>query len=102
MANRYANKRLRAACRERMAARGETYQQARQGLLADRQSRAESQTDLQAVRYHGFPATLVTIEQHGTIVTLLMPSMRLWSPGYTTPWPASLLRAWMQPQGGLQ
>jgi hypothetical protein len=85
-----------------MAATGETYQQAHQGLLATRQSRSQSQTDLQAVRYHGFPATLVTIEQHGAIVTLLMPSVRLWPQGCTTPWPASLLRAWMKPQGGLQ
>lgn len=127
MANRYANKRLRAACRERMAATGETYQQARQGLLeksltkeslltnepltsslltsdvlAKRQRRSEIQTDLQSVRYHGFPATLVTIEQHGAVITLLMPALAVWPQGYPARWPASLLRSWMKPRGGLQ
>jgi hypothetical protein len=102
MANRHANKRLRAACRERMAKTGETYQQARHRLLQKRPIGAVSQTDLQPVLYHGIPATLVTIEQHGAIVTLLMPSPTLWPRGYPTRWPASMLRSWMKPMGGLQ
>lgn len=102
MANRHANKRLRAACRKRMAETGETYQQARQRLVQHRPHPAVNQTDLQPVLCHGLPATLVTIEQHGTIITLLMPSPTLWPNGYPAHWPASMLRGWMKPRGGLQ
>lgn len=83
MANRHSNKKLRAHVRQRMAATGETYQQALAELLreqAKRQglgSRELSGVDLIPARYFGWPITLAIFEAAepvGRPVILRIPS----------------------------
>lgn len=61
MANRHANKRLRAAVRARMASSGESYQRAHAHLLRKR-SAATRGVDLLTCRWFGIPITLATID----------------------------------------
>jgi hypothetical protein len=98
MANRHAHKKLRAEVRARMAATGESYQQAH-ARIATRQVSAAPQTDLVPVSYYGIPLALATIEMHGMAVAVLVPSSRLWHQGYPTQSPVPLMRAAMRSRG---
>ncbi len=99
MANRHAHKKLRAEVRARMAASGESYQQAH-ARVATRPIWATSpQTDLVPVSYFGIPLALATIEMHGMSIAVLVPSSRLWRDGYPAQSPVPLMRAAMRSRG---
>lgn len=81
MANRHRNKQLRRAARARMAATGESYQQARNSLLALREralpdqsdnDAASSGADLMAIRYFGLPLALAAFPIAGRLSVLLL------------------------------
>lgn len=61
VANRHANKRLRAAVRARMASSGESYQRAHARLLRERGALVPG-VDLLACKWFGIPITVATIE----------------------------------------
>ena len=83
MANRHAHKKLCAEVRARMAATGESYQQAH-ARIATRPSTAMPRTDLVALSYYGVPMALATIEMHGMAVAVLVPSSSRWQRGSLT------------------
>ena len=99
MANRHAHKKLRAEVRARMAASGETYQQALGRVEPRPVSRSAVQTDLVAVSYYGIPLALATIEMRGMAVSVLVPSSRLWRHGYPAQSPVPLMRAAFRSRG---
>ena len=99
MANRHAHKKLRAEIRIRMAATGESYQQAHARVATRRVSATAPQTDLVPVSYYGIPLALATIEMHGMSVAVLVPSSRLWRHGYPGQSPVPLMRAAMRSRG---
>ena len=99
MANRHAHKKLRTEVRARMAATGETYQQALARVATHPVSASAPQTDLVAVSYYGIPLALATIEMHGMSVNVLVPSSRLWRHGYPAQSPVPLMRAAMRSRG---
>jgi hypothetical protein len=77
MANRHSHKKLRAEVRARMARTGESYQQARQKLLALRRSgsasaQACSGFDLLEFRYLGKPAVLASWHSYGVPIALFL------------------------------
>jgi|CZKU01.1.fsa_nt_gi hypothetical protein len=82
MANRHAHKKLRAEIRARMAARGESYQQAYAHVATRRASATAPQTDLVPVSYYGIPLALATIEMHRILESVapevLKRNMRAW------------------------
>lgn len=98
MANRHAHKKLRAEIRARMAATGESYQQAH-ARVATRQVTTAPQTDLVPVSYFGIPVALATIESHGVSIAALVPSSRLWRHGCPAQSPVPLMRAAMRSRG---
>jgi hypothetical protein len=95
MANRHANKKLRAAIRARMEATGESYQKAREVLR--RPDVAE--TDLVACSYFGVPGALATFALRGRAFAVLIPSARGPGRGYPHPYPLGLLGAAMRTRG---
>jgi hypothetical protein len=99
MANRHAHKKLRAEVRARMAATGETYQQAHARVMNRPVSVSAVKTDLVPVSYYGIPLALATIEMHGRSFNVLVPSSRLWRKGYPAQSPAPLLLAAMRSRG---
>jgi hypothetical protein len=99
MANRHAHKKLRAEIRIRMAATGESYQQAHARVATRQVSATAPQTDLVPVSYYGIPLALATIEMHGMSVAVLVPSSRLWRHGYPGQSPVPLMRAAMRSRG---
>jgi hypothetical protein len=79
MANRHSHKKLRAEIRARMARTGESYQQARQGLLAPPSwssssvpAQACSGFDLLEFRYLGKPAVLASWHSYGVPVAIVL------------------------------
>jgi hypothetical protein len=75
MANRHSHKKLRAEARARMARTGESYQQARQRLLAPQSSvsvRAFSGFDLLEFSYFGKPAVLASWHSYGVAVAIVL------------------------------
>jgi hypothetical protein len=77
MANRHSQKKLRAAVRARMARTGESYQQARQRLLAlwpssSASAQAVSGFDLLEFSYFGKPAVLASWHSYGVPVALVL------------------------------
>jgi|SRR4051794_30486894 hypothetical protein len=77
MANRHSHKKLRAEIRARRARTGESYQQARQGLLAAPSSlsaaaQACSGFDLLEFRYFGKPAVLASWHSYGMPVAIVL------------------------------
>ena len=99
MANRHAHKKLRAEVRARMAATGESYQQAHARVATRQVSATAPQADLVPVSYFGIPLALATIEMHGMSVAVLVPSSRLWRPSYPAHSMVSLMRASMRSRG---
>jgi hypothetical protein len=99
MANRHAHKKLRAEVRARMAATGETHQQALTRIQARRPSVSAPGMDLVGFSYFGIPATLATLEMNGFTVFAVVPSSRWWGHGYPHPFPFPLVRALMLPRG---
>jgi hypothetical protein len=123
MANRHANKKLRAAIRARMASTGETYQQAREALRAwtareavrlgtarealrpraaheaSRPTTQPPKTDLVACSYFGVPGVVATMEMQGRAFAVLIPSALVWGRGYPHPFPLAPLRAAMRTRG---
>jgi hypothetical protein len=99
MANRHTNKKLRAEIRARMAATGESHQQAHARIAACRVSATRPETDLVPVSYYGIPVTLATIEMHGMAVAVLVSSSRLWRRGYPDSSPVPMMRAAMRSRG---
>jgi hypothetical protein len=99
MANRHAHKKLRAEIQTRMAATGESYQQAHARVATRRLSPTAPQTDLVPVSYYGVPLALATIEMHGMSVAVLVPSSMLWRGGYPAHSPVPLMRAAMRSRG---
>jgi hypothetical protein len=99
MANRHSHKKLRVQIRARMARTGESYQRARDHLLASERSDTPPRTDLVPFSYFGIPATLATIEDRGLTVFSVLPSSTLWQKGYPHPLPISLLRTALRPRG---
>jgi hypothetical protein len=74
MANRHSHKKLRAETRARMARTGESYQQARQRLLALQPSLTQpvSGFDLLEFRYFGKPAVLASWHSYGVPVAIVL------------------------------
>lgn len=73
MANRHANKKLRAAARDRMAATGESYQSALAGVIRRRAVWAPKvQADLLEIEIHGRPTIIAMVGVPGTDATLTM------------------------------
>jgi hypothetical protein len=99
MANRHAQKKLRAAIRARMTSAGEPYQKAREHVLSGRPPHDPPGMDLVAFSYFGLPATLATIAMPGFTVFAIVPSSRLWGRGYPDPPPIPWLRAALRPRG---
>jgi hypothetical protein len=99
MANRHTHKKLRAEIRARMAATGESHQQAHTRIEGLRVSVREPRTDLVAFSFFGVPATLATLETHGFTVFAVVPSSRLWEKGQLRPFPFPLVRALSRPRG---
>ncbi len=99
MANRHAHKKLCAEIRARMAATGESYQQAYARVATRRVSENAPQTDLVPVSYYGIPIALATIEMHGMSVAVWVPSSTLWRHGYPVQSPVPLMRAAMRSRG---
>lgn len=93
MANRHANKKLRAAVRRRMARTGESYQTARQRVLEDQQ-RTESPVDLVPFTYFGIPLTLVTSELDDIHAIAAIRHTGYPMQSYPVP-----LAAWYRPRG---
>jgi hypothetical protein len=99
MANRHAHKKLRAEIRARMAATGESYQQAHARVATRQVSAATPRTDLVPVSYYGIPLALATFEMHGMSVAVLVPSSRSWRLGDPAQSPVPLMRAAMRSRG---
>ena len=99
MANRHAHKKLRAEIRARMAATGESYQQAFARVTTGQVTATAPQTDLVRVSCYRIPLALATIEMHGMSVAVLVPSSRLWRHGYPAQSPVPLMRAAMRSRG---
>jgi hypothetical protein len=113
MANRHANKKLRAAIRARMATTGETYQRAFEALRARKGAsngiRGTSRgaprpadvprTDLVACSYFGVPGVVATMEMQGRAFAVMIPSALVWGRGYPHPFPLATLRAAMRTRG---
>jgi hypothetical protein len=75
MANRRANKKLRALTRARMAATGESYQRALSRVRSERAAILEgAAVDLIECRYHGVPMTLATFQDPRLPRLVVMPS----------------------------
>jgi hypothetical protein len=81
MGNRHGHKQLRRAARARMANTGESYQQARSSLLAQRQplplARPETEAssigaDLMPIRYFGLPLAMATFQIAGKLAVLAL------------------------------
>ncbi|MEO8183776.1 MAG: hypothetical protein ABI895_33545 [Deltaproteobacteria bacterium] len=75
MANRHSHKKLRAEVRARMARTGESYQQARQRLLARQPSltaQPVSGFDLLEFSYFGKPAVLASWHSYGVPVAIVL------------------------------
>jgi hypothetical protein len=75
MANRHHHKKLRAEARARMARTGESYQQARQRVLAPPSSaavQAFSGFDLLEFSYFGKPAILASWHSYGVAVAIVL------------------------------
>lgn len=98
MANRHAHKKLRGEVRARMAATGESYQQARARVVTG-VSGTSPRTDLLHASYYGVPVTLATIEMHGMAVAVLIPSSKVWKRGYPLSSPVPLMQAAMRSRG---
>jgi hypothetical protein len=78
MANRRANKKLRALTHARMAATGESYQRALSRVRAERAASFEdAAADLIECRYHGVPVTLATFQDPRLPRIVVMPRFEL-------------------------
>ena len=74
MANRRANKKLRALARARMAATGEGYQRSLTALRAEQSARSgEGSVDLIECTYYGVPLTLATFDDPRLPRIVVMP-----------------------------
>ena len=99
MANRHAHKKLRAEIRARMAATGESYQQAHARVATRQVSATPPRTDLVPVSYYGIPLALATFEMHGMSLAVLVPSSTWWRHGDPAQSPVPLMRAAMRSRG---
>jgi hypothetical protein len=89
MSNRHTNKKLRMRVRLRMAATGETYQQALSRILRE-EFGGRGSVDLIAARYFGWPITLAVFEATepvGYPVVMRVPSACYWGVGVAMPVP---------------
>ncbi len=93
MANRHSHKKLRAEIRARMAETGESYQAARQRILACPRTK-QARVDLVPFRFFGVPMTLATAE--GSVVHSVAVLRSTPTSGRSYPLP---LAAWLMPRG---
>jgi hypothetical protein len=93
MANRHSHKKLRAEARARMGRTGESYQQARQRLLALQGPRAASAEvvsglDLLEFSHFGKPAVLASWHSYGVPIVMVISEVMqrpLMLPRFTMP-----------------
>jgi hypothetical protein len=99
MANRHSHKKLRAEVRARMAATGESYQQALARIATRPPSATAPRADLVPVSYYGIPLALATIEIRGVAIAVLVPLSPAWRHGEVPQSPVPLMLAAMRSRG---
>jgi hypothetical protein len=95
MANRHSHKKLRAEIRARMNRTGESYQRARQHILADSPNPVPRlDVDLVKFRFFGAPMALATTAGGVVSTTAILDA----SAGRDRPWTVPCL-TWLLPRG---